>query len=122
MITSLPGTLTYPEQLEKINTNMAALSKMQPDVMSGFSSLHSAAATDGVLDTVTKELIALAISVAARCDGCIAFHTHDALKAGASPEQITEALGVAVFMGGGPSVIYATHVMEAIEQFQQSDG
>lgn len=121
MTTSLPGTLSYPQQLEKIRTNMAALSQVQPEVMNGFANLHSAAATDGALDTVTKELIALAISVASRCDGCIAFHTHDALNAGATPQQIADALGVAVLMGGGPSVIYATHVMEAMEQFQQAN-
>lgn len=67
----------------------------------------------------TKELIALAIGVAARCEGGISFHTHAALKAGASREEITDALGVAVLMGGVPSVMYATHVIEAMDQFEE---
>lgn len=64
-----------------------------------------------------KELIALLIAVSTRCDGCIAFHSQAALNAGASREEIIEMLGVTVFMGGGRSLMYATHVMEAIEQF-----
>ncbi len=120
-MSALPNTLTYPQQLEKIKGNMGELVQSQPAVMKGFSALHAAGAAAGALDAKTKELIALAIAVAARCDGCIAFHTHDALKAGASKEEITDALGVAILMGGGPSVMYATHVVEAMEQFGHSE-
>jgi AhpD family alkylhydroperoxidase len=109
---------SYPSQLAKINTNMARLSKAQPNVMSAFGSLHRAGTNAGALDAKTKELIALAIAVAAHCDGCIAFHTNDALNAGASRDEITDALGVAILMGGGPSLVYATHVMDAIDQFE----
>ena len=118
MTNALPNSLTYPKQLEKIKGNMAVLSNEQPDVMKGFGALHKAGSADGALDAKTKELIALAIAVTSRCDGCIAFHTHDALKAGATREEITDALGVAVLMGGGPSVMYATHVIEAMDQFE----
>ena len=120
MTSELPNTLTYPQQLDKIKGNMEILSAAQPEVMDAFGALHKAGSTDGALDGKTKELIALAIGVAARCDGCIAFHTHDAMKAGASREEITDALGVAVLMGGGPSVMYATHVIEAMDQFENS--
>lgn len=122
MSTSLPNSQSFPAQLEHIKQNMGKLAKMQPEVMSGFEALHAAGSTNGALDGKTKELIALAIAVAARCDGCIAFHTHDALKAGASREEITDALGVAIVMGGGPSVMYATHVVEAMEQFESNAG
>ena len=98
---------------------MGALSEATPDVMKGFGALHKAAMSNGALDTKTKELIALAIAVSARCDGCIAFHTHDVLEAGATADEITDALGVAVLMGGGPAVMYATHVMDAVKQFQE---
>ena len=118
MTTELPNTLTYPQQLEKIKGNMSVLSKDQPDVMAAFGALHKAGSVDGALDGKTKELIALAIGVASRCDGCISFHTHDAMKAGATRAEITDALGVAVLMGGGPSVMYATHVIEAMDQFE----
>jgi AhpD family alkylhydroperoxidase len=70
-----------------------------------------------VLDTKTKELIALAIGVSKLCDGCIAHHTAGALKAGAGRDEIIEALGVAIMMGGGPSVVYATHALQAVDQF-----
>ena len=118
MTNELPNTMTYPQQLEKIKGNMGVLSNDQPEVMKAFSALHAAGSADGALDGKTKELIALAIGVAARCDGCIAFHTHDAMKAGATRAEITDALGVAVLMGGGPSVMYATHVIEAMDQFE----
>ena len=85
--------------------------------MKAFWGLHTAALSPGALDTKTKELIALAISVSARCDDCIAHHINDALKAGATKEEITDTLGVAVLMGGGTSVVYATHAIEALEQF-----
>lgn len=88
--------------------------------MKSFNGLHKTALKEGTLSNKTKELMALAISVASQCDGCVAFHTHDALKAGATPQEIAEALGVAVLMGGGPSMVYATHAMEAMEQFAQN--
>jgi AhpD family alkylhydroperoxidase len=78
--------------------------------------LHAANYNAGTLSTKTKELISLAIGVVSRCDGCVAFQTYDALEAGASREEIMDALGVAVLMGGGPAMIYATHVVEALNQ------
>ena len=119
---TIPGTMSYPEQLERIKGNMEVLGQGAPGPMKAFSALHHAAATPGALDFKTKELIALAIGVSLRCNGCIAFHTHDALEAGATREEVMEALGVAVLMGGGPSVIYATHVVEALEQFENGKG
>lgn len=113
-----PEASSYKEKLEAIKQNMARLSTAKPNVMNAFGSLHSTSVNDGALNAKTKELIALAIAVAAHCDGCIAFHTHDALKAGASREEITDALGVAILMGGGPSLVYATHVIDAIDEFE----
>ena len=115
---TLPSKTSYPEQLRRIKGNMEILGEGAPSTMEAFSSLHKAAGTPGALDNKTKELMALAIAVSLRCDGCIAFHTHDAMEAGASPEEVMEALGVAVMMGGGPAVIYATHVVEAMDQFR----
>ena len=90
-----------------------------PGVMKAFWGLHKAAIATGALDTKTKELITLAISVATRCDDCIAHHTYDALEAGATKEEIADALGVAILMGGGTSVVYATHAVEALEHFAE---
>ena len=61
--------------------------------------------------------MALAISIVLRCDDCIAYHIHDAIEAGASREELSDAIGVAILMGGGPSMIYATHAIEAVDEF-----
>ena len=88
-----------------------------PDVMKGFSALAQAALKAGALDQKTKELIALAISVATRCDGCIAFHAEAAVKQGASRDEVMETMGMAIYMGAGPSVMYAAQAVEAYDQF-----
>ncbi|NBD18795.1 MAG: carboxymuconolactone decarboxylase family protein [Cyanobacteria bacterium] len=115
---SSPEKKPYQAQLKQIKQYMGKFSAAQPDVAKAFSALHQGAATAGQLDPKTKELIALAIAVVTRCDGCIAFHTHDALQAGASKDEIMEALSVAVLMGGGPAMMYAVHVIEAMEEFE----
>ncbi len=91
--------------------------KGQPDVAKGFSAIAQAATADGALSPKTKELIAVAISVATRCDGCIAFHTKAAVKHGATREEILEMIGVSVYMGGGPSLTYGAQALEAFDQF-----
>jgi AhpD family alkylhydroperoxidase len=89
-----------------------------PEVMAGFGKLHRASMADGALSTKHKELIAMAIGISSRCEGCVALHTYDALKAGASPEEVREAIGVAIMMGGGPAAVYASEALEALEQFR----
>ena len=88
-----------------------------PETMKGFNALHKASISEGVLPSKTKEIIALGIAIAVRCDGCIAFHVHDALKAGASSEEIMETISVAILMGGGPALVFGCEAMEALEQF-----
>jgi AhpD family alkylhydroperoxidase len=109
----------YPKHYEHLKQLMGKLSGNIPKTMEGFSALHKAAACAGVLSAKVKELIALGIAVTVRCDGCIAFHVHDAVEAGASKEEITETIGVAVLMGGGPSVMYGCEALEAFEQFNR---
>lgn len=87
-----------------------------PDVMKGFSAMAKAAGADGALDAKTKELVALGIAIAARCDGCIAFHTRTALGLGTSRQELMEVAGMAVYMGGGPSLMYAALALEAYDQ------
>ena len=113
-------TKNYPELRADVLRHLSKLSVAAPDTMKAFGSMHKHATAAGALTTKTKELIALSIAVAAKCDGCVAFHTHDALRAGASPEEITDALGVAVLMGGGPAMVYATHAVDAMEQFSKT--
>jgi AhpD family alkylhydroperoxidase len=107
----------YPSNLKHIQRSMAKLSSEIPETMQAFSQLHHASASAGVMDAKTKELIALAIAVTVRCDGCVAYHVNDALKAGASRQEIVETLGVAILMGGGPSLMYALEAIDAVDQF-----
>ena len=92
-----------------------------PDVMRSFSGMAQAALKPGALDPKTKELIALAIGVAIRCDDCITFHAKAAVQNGATREEVMETLGMSVYMGAGPSVMYASHAIEAFDQFVQSE-
>ena len=93
-----------------------------PEVMKAFSAMAQAATMDGALDPRTKELIALAIAVAIRCDGCIAFHAKAALDHGASRDEVMETMGMALYMGAGPSLMYAAQAVEAYDQFAAAGG
>ena len=108
---------SYPELAEELEQGMGALAEKMPQTMAPFADVVSGALSDGALDAKTKELIALAIAVAVRCDPCIAHHSRAVLNAGAKPDEITEALGVSVLMGGGPSVAYSVAAMKAVGQF-----
>lgn len=100
-----------------LNQAIASFRAAQPEPMAGFSALSKAAMAPGVLSAIDKELIALAIGVAARCDGCLGFHIKALVRLGASREQIMETLAVAVYMGGGPSLMYAAESVRAYEEF-----
>ena len=88
-----------------------------PEVMKHFSGIAQSALAAKALDTKTKELIALGISVAIRCDDCIGFHAKAAVEQGATREEVLETLGMAIYMGAGPSAMYASHAIEAFDQF-----
>lgn len=108
---------SYKEITRDISASLAKVRKEIPDVMAGFSAMASAATKDGVLDKKTKELIALALGVASRCDGCIGFHVQTLIKLGSSREELLETLGMAIYMGGGPSLMYAADALRAYEEF-----
>jgi AhpD family alkylhydroperoxidase len=86
-------------------------------VMKNFSAMARSALEPKALDTKTKELIALGISVAVRCDPCVAFHARAAVEQGASREEVQETIATAIYMGAGPSVMYAAKALEAYDQF-----
>lgn len=110
----------YPALRNELQSQMVKLGRELAGPMSGFGSLHRAATAKGALDTKAKELIALGIAVAVRCESCIAFHVHDALAAGASRAEVLDTLGVAVMMGGGPAAMYACDALSALDQFQSA--
>jgi AhpD family alkylhydroperoxidase len=109
----------YSDITKRIAGDLKKLRNDIPDTMQAFSALAKAATRDGALDKKTKELIALAIGIATRCDGCIGFHTEALVRLGASRQEVEETLGMAVYMGGGPSLMYAADAISAYEQFQQ---
>jgi AhpD family alkylhydroperoxidase len=94
-----------------------ALQEKIPEVYQAYSALKRAATSDGVLDSRTKELIALAIAVTTGCDGCIATHARGAARHGASAEQVAEALGVAIMMDGGPGTVYGPRALASFQEF-----
>lgn len=106
----------YKELTTAISANVRQLKEGVPDVLAGFNAMGKAALAPGVIDAKTKELIALAIGVAARCDGCLGFHTQALVRLGATREELHEMLGVAVYMGGGPSLMYAANTVAAFEE------
>lgn len=108
----------YPGITRNISANLKQLRASIPDTMQAFSALAQAAGKDGALTRKTKELIALALGVAARCDGCIGFHTEALVKLGATRAEVEEVLGMAVYMGGGPSLMYAADAIESFGQFE----
>lgn len=113
-------TKQYASLIQDISSNLGQLSKTQPDVMKAFSDLSKAALAEGALDPKTKELIALAVGVAARCEGCIGFHGKALARLGATSAEVHEALSVAILMGGGPVVMYAANAVAAFQEFSES--
>lgn len=109
----------YPEITKDLSQSLKTLRQEIPDTMQAFAALAQAATKDGALDKKTKELIALALGIAARCDGCIGYHTEALIKAGASRQEVLETLSMAVYMGGGPSLMYAADAIKAFSQYQE---
>jgi AhpD family alkylhydroperoxidase len=107
----------WPSWTKELSAELKNLRGGASDVMKGFSAIAQAALAPQALDAKTKELIALAIGVAARCDDCIAFHAKAAVERGATREEVLETLGMAIYMGAGPSVMYASHALGAFTQF-----
>jgi len=110
-------TTDWPDLATMLSGELRNLRGGASDVMKGFGAIAQAALKPGALDTKTKELIALAISVAVRCDDCIAFHAKAAVERGATREEILETLGMAIYMGAGPAAMYASHALGAATQF-----
>lgn len=107
----------YKQITSDISQYMGELRKIVPDAMQGFSALAKGATKDGVLDKKTKEFIALGIGVSQRCDGCIGFHVKALKELGATREELAEVLAMTIYMGGGPSLMYAADALRAYDQF-----
>jgi AhpD family alkylhydroperoxidase len=106
----------WQEEIRDLSGDIKNLRAGISDVMKAFTAMGASAGASGALDAKTKELIALAIGVAIRCDDCIAFHSKGAVQHGASREEVLETLSMAIYMGAGPSVMYASHALAAFDQ------
>lgn len=113
-------TNNFRELTQSVSAGLATLRTSTPEVMKSFNELGRAATAGGVLDRKTKELIALAVSVAARCDPCIGFHMQTLVKLGVTRQEIDETLGVTTYMGGGPSLMYAASAIAAFDEFSRA--
>ena len=109
--------MDWPALASALSDPLKQLRGATPEVMKSFSGLARAALEAKALDRKTKELVALGISVAIRCEPCITFHAEAAVAQGATREEIGETMGMAIYMGAGPSVMYAAKALEAFDQY-----
>lgn len=107
----------YRQIIADIGEMTAKIRAEAPGTMDGFNAMAKATMAEGALSVGTKELIALAIGVATRCDGCIGYHAKALVRAGVPRAQLVEMLAVATYMGGGPSLMYAADALRAYEEF-----
>ena len=112
-------TNSFRELTKSVSAGLSTLRSSTPEVIKSFNDLGRAATANGVLERKTKELIALALSVAARCDPCIGFHMQTLVKLGVTRQEIDETLGVTTYMGGGPSLMYAASAIAAFDEFSR---
>jgi AhpD family alkylhydroperoxidase len=105
--------------MDGMEAEIATLSKEIPETARGFGMMGTAAKTSGALDEKTKEIMALGIAVATRCDSCIGFHIKSLIRLGLTREELCEALAMATFMGGGPSYAFSAKALSAFDTFSK---
>jgi AhpD family alkylhydroperoxidase len=109
--------LDWNEYRKQLAAGVKEIAQLSPDTVKGYVGLSSAGQKTSLLGAKTRELIALAVAVTARCDGCITVHTEGAIRQGATREEIAEALGVAVTVNAGAALVYSTRVMDAFKEY-----
>lgn len=108
----------WAQMLEDLSKRIASFNPKGKKITSAVFNLESAAEASKALDKKTHELIALAVAVTTRCDGCISMHAAAAKKHGATEEEVIAALGTAITLNAGASYIYSTKVLEAFNEAQ----
>lgn len=103
----------------QVVAGVGGIAKLSPDTVKGYGQLGHANARTGTLGAKTRELIALAVAISLRCDGCIAVHVAEAKKAGATKEEIAEALGVAISVNAGAALVYSTRAFDALDALNE---
>ncbi|MDR3005265.1 MAG: carboxymuconolactone decarboxylase family protein [Acidovorax sp.] len=110
------STFAHQALIRDINTSLKPFRSSQSEAMKGFAQLAQAAMAEGAISAKHKELIALAIGVTQKCSGCIGFHVKALIKLGTSRQELDEMLAIAVYMGGGPALMYAAEAVHAWEE------
>ena len=108
---------THKEEFKQMRKSSAQVARAIPETMQGFGALSKGAMKEGAVSFKNKELIALGIGISSRCEGCIQAHVSGAIRAGATREEMHEAIGVAILMSGGPGTVYGAIAYEVIEEF-----
>jgi len=108
--------LDWNEYRGQLAVGVKEIGQLSPDTIKGYTELSSAGQKENLLGAKIRELIALAVAVTARCDGCITVHAAAAIRHGATKEEIAEALGVAVAVNAGAALVYSTRVMDAVKE------
>jgi AhpD family alkylhydroperoxidase len=103
--------------LDELREPIGVLRTATPEVWSAYGGLARAVLAEGELSSKHKELIALAISIVKRCDGCIAAHARGAARRGATQQEVAEMIGVTILLDGGPGTVYGPRALEAFQQF-----
>jgi AhpD family alkylhydroperoxidase len=112
----------HAQVLKDLSAPISELRQAIPEVWAGYAQTHRAAMTEGALSSKNKELIALAISIVKRCDGCLAAHARGAARRGATPQEVAEAIGVTLLLEGGPATVWGPRAWEAYQQFVAEKG
>ncbi|MGC2191986.1 MAG: carboxymuconolactone decarboxylase family protein [Candidatus Dormiibacterota bacterium] len=110
----------YPQVLKDLAPPITELRQAIPEVWAGYTQTHRAVMVDGAVSAKHKELIALAISIVKRCDGCLAAHARGAARRGATPQEVAEAIGVTLLLEGGPATVWGPRAWQAYRQFAEA--
>jgi AhpD family alkylhydroperoxidase len=113
----MSGIPVFAPIVKDVSAQMRRLRETQPELMAAFNQLAATGTSEGVVGKKTREMIALGIAIACRCDDCIGFHVRTLVKLGITRAELEDVLATAVYMGGGPSMMYATHALAAFEEF-----
>jgi AhpD family alkylhydroperoxidase len=111
--------MDYQQISDDARKEALELYKAAPDVMRSFQGLMSAVGKEGALSIKTKELMALAIAISSKCEGCLVFHVQNAIRHSASREEVVETITVSVEMGGGPSTVYGAKALAAFDELKR---
>jgi AhpD family alkylhydroperoxidase len=114
--------LNWDEYLQELAAKIGEIGRTSPEIIRGYRTLSDAGSKTNKLDAKTRELIALAVAVSLRCDGCITTHTSAAIKNGATKEEIVEALGVAISVNAGAALVYSSRVLDAYHAKTEAPG